>query len=90
MIANVNTKALDAEGLYISHVQINHAPNGRRRTYRAHGRITPFMSHPCHVEMWAALKSEGVAKSKAPATAVSVVKVARQRAQKRLREGESK
>merc|ERR1711982_273195 len=66
MIANANTKQLDAENLFVSHVQINKAPNGRRRTYRAHGRITPFMSHPCHVEMWAAIKDQGVAKAKPP------------------------
>jgi large subunit ribosomal protein L17e len=23
----------------------------RRRTYRAHGRINPYMSSPCHVEL---------------------------------------
>ena len=39
---------------YISHVQVNHAAKGRRRTYRAHGRINPYMNNPCHVEIWAA------------------------------------
>ena len=23
----------------------------RRRTYRAHGRINPYMSSPCHIEL---------------------------------------
>ena len=23
----------------------------RRRTYRAHGRINPYMSSPCHIEV---------------------------------------
>ena len=23
----------------------------RRRTFRAHGRINPYMSSPCHIEM---------------------------------------
>ena len=23
----------------------------RRRTYRTHGRINPYMSSPCHIEM---------------------------------------
>merc|ERR1711862_839183 len=90
MIANANSKSLDAENLVINHVQINKAPNGRRRTYRAHGRITPFMSHPCHVEMWASLKSEGVAKNKTDkgnTIAVSRVQQARSRVQQRLREG---
>merc|ERR1719481_1269840 len=26
-------------------------PKMRRRTYRAHGRINPYMSSPCHIEM---------------------------------------
>merc|ERR1712097_11901 len=90
MIANATTKTLDAQDLVISHVQINKAPNGRRRTYRAHGRITPFMSHPCHVEMWAAIKDQGVAKAKPSTSGLSLVKQARSRAQGRLREGESK
>merc|ERR1712230_185632 len=72
------------------HAQVNKAPNGRRRTYRAHGRITPFMSHPCHVEMWAAIKDQGVAKAKPSTAGLSLVKQARSRAQGRLREGESK
>uniref|UniRef100_A0A8C0ILQ5 Large ribosomal subunit protein uL22 n=1 Tax=Chelonoidis abingdonii TaxID=106734 RepID=A0A8C0ILQ5_CHEAB len=29
----------------------NKAPQMRRRTYRAHGRINPYMSSPCHIEM---------------------------------------
>merc|ERR1712014_493670 len=90
MIANATTKNLEAENLVISHVQINKAPLGRRRTYRAHGRITPFMSHPCHVEMWASIRDRGVAKAKPSTSGLSLVKQARNRAQGRLREGESK
>merc|ERR1711862_864620 len=90
MIANATTKTLDAQDLVINHVQINKAPNGRRRTYRAHGRITPFMSHPCHVEMWAQAKEAGVAKAKPSTSGLSLVKQARSRAQGRLREGERK
>ncbi|CAF1141259.1 unnamed protein product, partial [Didymodactylos carnosus] len=29
----------------------NRAPKIRRRTYRAHGRINPYQSSPCHVEL---------------------------------------
>merc|ERR1712224_488102 len=64
MLANANFKQLDAENSEITHVQVNTAPKGRRRTYRAHGRITPFMSNPCHVEMFASIKSADVAKEK--------------------------
>merc|ERR1712080_635461 len=87
MVANANTKQLDAENLVINHVQINKAPNGRRRTYRAHGRITPFMSHPCHVEMWATLKQSDVAKEKKAADhkgALSKVSAARSRMRSKL------
>merc|ERR1711879_930799 len=80
MLANANTKQLEAENLIISHVQVNAAAKGRRRTYRAHGRITPYQSHPCHVEMWATLKANDVAKEKKGTTgALSRVQLARQR-----------
>ena len=32
-------------------LQVQRAPKMRRRTYRAHGRINPYMSSPCHIEM---------------------------------------
>merc|ERR1712076_181489 len=35
----------------LRNAESNAAPKNRRRTYRAHGRINPFMSHPCHIEM---------------------------------------
>lgn len=34
----------------------------RRRTYRAHGRINPYMSYPCHVEVILATKEDVVPK----------------------------
>lgn len=39
------------DSLVIDHIQVNRAPYMRRRTYRAHGRINPYMSSPCHIEM---------------------------------------
>ncbi|KAF2744106.1 60S ribosomal protein L17 [Sporormia fimetaria CBS 119925] len=41
--ANADTKGLDTSNLI--------APKQRRRTYRAHGRINPYMSNPCHIEL---------------------------------------
>ena len=38
--------------LVIDHIQVNQAPKTRRRTYRAHGRINPYKSSPCHIEIW--------------------------------------
>ncbi|CAF5189656.1 unnamed protein product, partial [Rotaria sp. Silwood1] len=35
----------------IDHIQVNRAPKIRRRTYRAHGRINPYQSSPCHIEL---------------------------------------
>ena len=62
MEANANVKGLDIERLVISHCQINRAPKGRRRTYRAHGRINPYMNSPSHIEIWAAIKEDDVKK----------------------------
>ncbi|KAL0049643.1 hypothetical protein WJX82_006624 [Trebouxia sp. C0006] len=49
--SNAEVKGLDTDALYISHIQVNQAQKQRRRTYRAHGRINPFMSSPCHIEL---------------------------------------
>lgn len=43
--------------------QVNRAPCLRRRTYRAHGRINPYMSSPCHIEVILTEKEEVVAKA---------------------------
>jgi large subunit ribosomal protein L17e len=37
--ANADTKGLDTGNLVVKHIQVNQAPKGRRRTYRAHGRV---------------------------------------------------
>merc|ERR1712072_1108669 len=49
--ANAEMKDLDVDKLFVSHIQVNKAVQQRRRTYRAHGRINPYMSSPCHIEM---------------------------------------
>jgi large subunit ribosomal protein L17e len=49
--SNAELKGLDLDSLVIEHIQVNKAPKMRRRTYRAHGRINPYMSSPCHIEM---------------------------------------
>merc|ERR1711935_475334 len=48
--ANAEIQGLEADSLVIQHVQVNRAPGMRRRTYRAHGRINPYMCSPCHIE----------------------------------------
>merc|ERR1739841_92155 len=49
--SNADLKGLDVDSLVIEHIQVNAAAKMRRRTYRAHGRINPYMSSPCHIEM---------------------------------------
>merc|ERR1712230_337393 len=62
--ANADTKGLDTSNLVVKHIQVNQAPKQRRRTYRAHGRINPYMSNPCHVEMILTESAEEVSKSR--------------------------
>merc|ERR1711939_782171 len=49
----------------VKHIQVNQAPKQRRRTYRAHGRISPYMSNPCHIELILTEGEEVVQKSSA-------------------------
>merc|ERR1712087_722570 len=60
--SNAEFKNLDTDNLVIKHIQVNAAQQGRRRTYRAHGRIGPYMSSPCHIEMILQKKEESVDK----------------------------
>merc|ERR1740127_219732 len=58
--SNAEQKGLDVEKCQISHVCSQRAVNGRRRTYRAHGRISPYLSSNCHVEFHVVEKSDKV------------------------------
>ncbi|KKY17423.1 putative 60s ribosomal protein l17 [Phaeomoniella chlamydospora] len=62
--ANADTKGLDTGNLFVKTIQVNQAPKQRRRTYRAHGRINPYMSNPCHIELVLTEGDEEVAKTK--------------------------
>jgi large subunit ribosomal protein L17e len=62
--SNAEHKGLNTEKLVITHIQVNHAPKRRRRTYRAHGRINPYMSNPCHIEMILTEQQKPVSKPK--------------------------
>lgn len=42
--ANADTKGLDTSNLIVKHIQVNQAPKQRRRTYRAHGRVSRSIS----------------------------------------------
>ncbi|KAK4199904.1 ribosomal protein L22/L17 [Triangularia verruculosa] len=62
---NADSKGLDTGNLVVKHIQVNQAPKQRRRTYRAHGRINPYMSTPSHIELILTEADETVAKSEA-------------------------
>ncbi|KAK8194153.1 60S ribosomal protein L17B [Zalaria obscura] len=82
--ANADTKGLDTSNLIVKHIQVNQAPKQRRRTYRAHGRINPYMSNPCHIEMILTEGEEVV--QKAPEAVAREVRLSsRQRAQRTRR-----
>jgi len=61
--ANAEMKNLNVDDLFISHISVNRAVPGHRRTYRAHGRINAYMNHPCHIEMILQEKEEAVEKA---------------------------
>ena len=58
--ANAEMKSLDVDALVITHMQVNRAVQQSRRTYRAHGRINPYMRSPCHIEVICSEREEGV------------------------------
>jgi large subunit ribosomal protein L17e len=63
LAANAEAKGLDVEKCVISHFACQRAVQGRRRTYRAHGRIGPYLSSNCHIEFIATEKAENVKKA---------------------------
>jgi large subunit ribosomal protein L17e len=61
--SNAEAKGLDVEKCVVNHVSVNRAVQGRRRTFRAHGRITPYLSSNCHIEIFVSEKAENVRKA---------------------------
>merc|ERR1739848_909604 len=85
--SNAELKSLDVDSLFVEHISVNEAPKNRRRMYRAHGRINPFMSQPCHIEMILTEGEERVQKeSESGKKKVSQKKLMRQK-QKMMMEG---
>lgn len=72
-------KGLDVDRCYITHVAVQRAQQGRRRTYRAHGRVTPYLSSNCHIEFHATERSAPVAKAEKAAPRLTKRLAARQR-----------
>lgn len=84
--ANADAKGLDTDRLVVKHIQVNQAPKQRRRTYRAHGRINPYQSNPCHIEIILTEAGDAVEKAKEETSVVrlSTRQRARLAAQKRI------
>ena len=59
-LSNAESKGLDADKCAVSHVAVQRAVQGRRRTFRAHGRIGPYLSSNCHIEFIVTEKAEKV------------------------------
>ena len=81
-VANAETKGLDPANLVIDHAQVNRAPAGRRRTYRAHGRIGKYASQPAHIEIILKEAGSGVEKMEEEEARVKITK--KQAAKKRF------
>jgi large subunit ribosomal protein L17e len=58
--ANAKEKNLNTSELFIGNIQVNKAMKGHRRTFRAHGRINAFLSHPCHINLWLVQKNNKI------------------------------
>ena len=63
VLSNAESKGLDPEKCVITHALTQRAVQGRRRTYRAHGRITPYLSTNCHIEFIVTEKADAVKKA---------------------------
>ncbi|KAL4443718.1 hypothetical protein ABPG75_011455 [Micractinium tetrahymenae] len=84
--SNAESKGLDVDALVVKHIQVNQAQKGRRRTYRAHGRINAYMSSPCHIELILEEKEQSV---KAEAEETKGRKLSKKELAKKLRSGTS-
>ena len=82
--SNAEFKNLDPENLVVKHILVNRAQQGRRRTYRAHGRINAYCSSPCHIELILQEEDESVEK---PDNTKTVKFTKRQMARNRLTSG---
>eukprot|EP00997_Jenningsia_sp_PLL12_P007916 NODE_4611_length_643_cov_64.818182_g3953_i0.p1 GENE.NODE_4611_length_643_cov_64.818182_g3953_i0~~NODE_4611_length_643_cov_64.818182_g3953_i0.p1 ORF type:complete len:197 (+),score=51.16 NODE_4611_length_643_cov_64.818182_g3953_i0:35-592(+) len=81
LLSNAESKGLDTDRCVITNVVVQRAAQGRRRTYRAHGRISPYKSSNCHVQFYLSEKAEGVKKT---GDKIGVRLTKRQAAQQRL------
>jgi len=83
--ANADTKGLDVDELSLVHCMANRASPTRRRTYRAHGRIGPYMARPAHCEVVLAKAGDKVEKGEGKTKALKLS--SKRAAQLRIKEG---
>jgi len=79
--------SLAEKPLVLKHVQVNRARKMRRRTYRAHGRMGPYVRSPCHVQLVAEPEPVKVAKPKTETSALVTRKQAALSKMGRVKEG---
>jgi large subunit ribosomal protein L17e len=78
---------LASKPLVLKHVQVNRARKMRRRTYRAHGRMGPYVRSPNHVQIVVEPEQVKVAKPKAETTTLVTRKQAAMSRLGRVKEG---
>ena len=71
--SNAASKGLAVDKLIVAHIQVQRAPYQRRRTYRAHGRINPYMCSPSHIELILSEKDEPVPRAAGKTTRKSTI-----------------
>eukprot|EP01069_Polyplicarium_translucidae_P012756 Polyplicarium_translucidae@DN559_c0_g1_i1.p1 len=81
---NAEFKNIEPDTLKIWHTCVQRAQKGRRRCYRAHGRINPYLSHPCHIELILESREGDVPKPPTDASKKVVRLSRKQMAMKRL------
>lgn len=61
--SNALYKNLNVNEIFIDKIEVNRAIKGRRRTFRAHGKINNFNSNPCHVKISLVEKEKSIPRS---------------------------
>lgn len=82
--SNAELNGMETDNLFVAHIQVNQAQRGRRRTFRAHGRINAYMSSPSHIELVLEDKSAAV---QAEADEARPRKLSKAQLAKKLRSG---
>lgn len=77
--SNSEAQSLDPERCKVSHVCTQRAVSGRRRTFRAHGRISPYLSSNCHVELHVVESSDNVKRADKAQVRLTKKQAAKQR-----------